>query len=345
MNRLILLLMIFNSYFVFGQNVVEVQRTELSKEFNETVKKAIQYKDSTIYKKIENFENGLKIAKSRYEKYRIIFNSLGQRYTSTKQYDKAIDLWIAANKEGIFFPFDLNDKDDLPYLQKYIDNKRFRDFLLVNDRLRDSANINSKTEYFVNLPVNYSPHVKYPLIIVMHGGSGNNINAYYDWESKEINKDFISVYPRGKEMEGSHSSRYGQSGITDINEIYQQVIKKYSIDTLKIILAGQSLGGHLAIRLSYNTIPARGLLLAFPVKPVDFDYKKAIEFKKRNFKIVMVCGERDDDFFPGQQEMSNILDSAKVENRFIKYPELGHGFPKDFSEQIAKGLQYLLTNE
>ena len=85
MNRLILLLMIFNSYFVFGQNVVEVQRTELSKEFNETVKKAIQYKDSTIYKKIENFENGLKIAKSRYEKYRIIFNSLGQRYTSTKQ--------------------------------------------------------------------------------------------------------------------------------------------------------------------------------------------------------------------------------------------------------------------
>ena len=59
MNRLILLLMIFNSYFVFGQNVVEVKRIELSKEFNETAKKAVLYKDSSIYKKIENLENGL----------------------------------------------------------------------------------------------------------------------------------------------------------------------------------------------------------------------------------------------------------------------------------------------
>jgi predicted esterase len=337
--------MICNAYFVLAQNVVEVKRIELSKEFNETLKKAIQYKDSSIYKKIENLENGLINAKSQYEKYRIIVNTLGSYYTLTKQYDKAIDLWFAANEEGLFFPFDLKDKGYLPYIQEYSDNKRFMDFLAMNDTLKKKANANSKMEYFVNLPTNYKTNVKYPLIIVLHGGSGNNNTAYYSWESKTINNTFISVYPQGKEIAGSYASYYGQTGVNDITEVYKQVITKYSVDTSTVILAGQSDGGNFAVRLAYNNIPAKGLLLAFPVKPEDFDYAKASEFKHRNVRIIMICGQKDKEYFPGQQEMSNILDSAKVENRFIKYPDLSHGFPPDFSEQLDKGLQYLIKNE
>ena len=59
----------------------------------------------------------------------------------------------------------------------------------------------------------------------------------------------------------------------------------------------------------------------------------------------MICGEKDKSFFPGQQKMSCILDSAKVENRFIKYPDLDHGFPKDFSDQLDKGLLYLINDK
>ena len=215
----------------------------------------------------------------------------------------------------------------------------------MNDSLKKRANANSETEYFVNLPLNYNVNCKYPLIIVLHGGSGNNNKAFYDWESKMINNDFISVYPRGRTLEGSYTNRYGQTGINDIKEIYQQIIEKYSIDTSLIILAGQSLGGNLAIQLSYNNFPAKGLFLAFPVKPEDFDYKKASELKKKNLKIVMICGQRDNEFFNGQQEMANILDSVKVENRFIKYPDLGHYFPVDFSGQLDNGLQYIINKK
>jgi hypothetical protein len=34
-----------------------------------------------------------------------------------------------------------------------------------------------------------------------------------------------------------------------------------------------------------------------------------------------------------------------MKNRFIKYPDLGHGFPVDFSKQIDKGILFLLRDE
>jgi hypothetical protein len=68
-------------------------------------------------------------------------------------------------------------------------------------------------------------------------------------------------------------------------------------------------------------------------------FELSIEFKKtfENLKLY-----KDERFFPEQQEMSIILDSAKVDNRFMKYPDLDHGFPNDFSEQIDKGLLFLI---
>jgi predicted esterase len=343
MRKFITLLMIINTCIVFGQNVVEVKRIEFSKEFKETGQKARQYQDSSIYKKIENLENGVITAKSKYEKYRIIFNTLGPNYTSTKQYDKAIDLWIAANRDGIFFPFEYIKDNFWPqYISEYSNNKRFEDFLVTNDSLRKSNDSNLKAEYFVNLPDNYNPNMKYPMIIILHGGSGDNYVIFEKWDSKTLKNNFISVYPHGCIAEGSFSFRFGQSGMDDIKEIYKQVISKYSVDTSKIIIAGQSDGGRLSIQLAYNDIHINGLFLAFPVIPNDFNYKNAFDFKNRNTKIVIVCGENDS-FFSSQQQMSEILDSAKVENKFIKYPNLGHYFPPDFSEQLEKGLIYLTT--
>ncbi|UCH15406.1 MAG: dienelactone hydrolase family protein, partial [Bacteroidales bacterium] len=236
------------------------------------------------------------------------------------------------------------DKEFPHFLSEYSDNKRFQDFILLNDSLKISTAENTKAEYFVNLPVNFNPDNKYPLIIVLHGGIGNNNTTYINWDSKKIKSDFISVYPHGRIVRGSYARSYGESGLEDIKEIYKQVASNYPVDTSVVILAGQSAGGDLSLRLAYDDIPAQGLLLAFPVKPKDLDYKKASEFKNKNIRIVMICGEKDQRFFPGQQEMSVILDSAGVENRFIKYPELGHGFPDDFPEQLDKGILYI-TNE
>jgi len=341
MKKLLLILMIINSSLVFSQQVAEVKKIEFSKEFNETRERANQLRDSTIDKKIENLEAGLKMVKNSYERYRIVFNSLGYFYVLTNQYDKAIDLWSAANKEGIFLPFQISKDNVWPsYLSNFSDNKRFETFLKTNDSLRLCAVPTSKAEYFVNLPENYNPQKRYPLIILMHGGCGENFYNYEKWNTEIIRKNFISVFPHGSFPEGSFAYSYGQSGVNDMKEIYHQVIENYPIDSSMVILGGQSYGGELAIRLACDRIPVHGLFLAFPTIPVDFDRTKALVLKKWNAKIVMLCGDKDFSFQRAHQ-MSVTLDSAGVENDFRKYPDLGHDFPADFLEQLGKGMIYL----
>lgn len=203
---------------------------------------------------------------------------------------------------------------------------------------------NAKAEYYVNLPDNYNPEIEYPLIIVLHGGVGNSHSTFTNWNSKIIKKDCISVFPQGRIIKDSYRRRYGSKGIEDITEIYKQVIDKYPVDTSKVILAGQSLGGFLSLQLAYEHIHTCGLFLAFTVRPKDFDFEKAISFKNRHIKIYMICGEKDRMFFPGQKKIAEILSAANVEHTNITYPELGHGFPDDFPEQLDKGIIYL-TNE
>ena len=340
MNKFLIIAFIVCAQQIFGQNTVEVKRVSISNIYKETFENLKLFKDSGFYKGIEIFEKGLAGTTSSYEKYKMILN-LGYLYSATKQYEKSIDMWIMANKEGIFFPFDLNDKGYLPYLQEYSGNKQFQKFMFLNDSIKNLANKNPKAEYFVNLPSDYSANIKYPLIIILHGGIGDNNSTYINWDSKSITSGFISVYPQGRQILGSYARKYGLYGIEDIKEIYYHVISKYPVDTSNVILAGQSAGGELAIRLSYKDIPVRGLLLAFPVKPSDFNVNNAKNLTSRNVKVVMICGEKDNRFFPGQQEISTIMDSVKIEHRFITYPDLGHGFPSDFPDQIDKGLLYL----
>ena len=344
MYKPVLIIMIFCTHLISAQDIVEVSKREFSPVFGETFEHLRSFQDSGLNKPIEILETGLHDATIDYERYGMIRN-LGALYTAVKQYDKAIELWTAANREGLFLPFIFGERTEPEYLSEYADNKKFLDFIKRNEELRNIANTNAQVEYFVNLPEGYSPGRQYPVIFVQHGGHGDHTATSHHWHSAFMQSDFISVFTQGRERVGSFTFRYGKTGTEDIKKVYRQVSARYPVDTSRIILAGQSAGGALSLTLASNEMPTAGSLLAFPVKPGDFDYKKAVELKNNHVRIVMICGEKDKWFFPGQQELSVILDSAGVENRFIKYPDLGHDFPPDFPEQINNGLHYLLKDE
>jgi pimeloyl-ACP methyl ester carboxylesterase len=320
---------------------VEVKQPEFSDEIEILFAEFKTNINSGFYKGIEILEKGLKQAKNDYETYKIALN-LGFLYTRTEQFDKCLDMWTAAGEKGICFNFQPSENPYPPYLSEYKDNKRFTDFIKTNDSLLAEISKKAKAEYFVNLPIGYDKSKKYPVIIILHGGFGSYYKTFEDWQSDVIQNDFISVYPQGREIKGSFVRRYGNSGIDDISEIYGQVLRKYSVDTKSLILAGQSAGGALSLGLVNNDLVTKGLLLAFPVKPGDFDMQKAESLKESSVRVFMICGAQDKNFYPGQLELSSLLDRAKVENKFITYPNLGHGFPNDFRFQIDQGLMFIL---
>ncbi len=325
----------------YSQNVIEVEQPKISDEIEILFAELKANSDAGFYKSIEILEQGLKQAKSDFETYKIVLN-LGFLYTKTEQFDKCLDTWIAANKKGICFNFMVSDNPYPSYLSEYKNNKRFTDFIKRNDSLLVDISKDAKAEYFVNLPAKYDKSQKYPLIIILHGGYGSYYRTFENWQSDLIQDNFISVYPQGREMKASFTRRYGKNGIEDISQIYNQVITKYSVDTTSLILAGQSAGGAMSLGLVNNGLLTKGLLLAFPVKPRSFDIKRAESLKESSVRVVMICGEQDKTFYPGQLELSSLLDSAEVDNKFISYPNLGHGFPDDFKFQIDQGLIFIL---
>jgi dienelactone hydrolase len=341
---IITLLILFLTISSFSQNAIEVDQPELTTEIVNLFAELKSNKDSGFYKSIEILEAGLNRTENNFDTYKISLN-LGFLYTKTEQFDKCLDMWCAANKKGICFNFMLGDNPYPSYLSAYEDNKRFADFIKRNDSLLVEISKNAKAEYFVTLPVNYDKTQKYPMIVILHGGFGNYYRTFEDWQSDLIKNNFIAVYPQGRVVKSSFIRRYGNQGMDDIAMIYNQVIQKYSVDTSSVILAGQSAGGALSLELADNKLKSAGLLLAFPVKPRSFDIQKAERLKEASVRVVMICGEQDKNFYAGQQELSRLLDSAEVENRFIKYSNLGHEFPDDFNIQIDQGLKYILNHE
>lgn len=343
MQKLILISLLFNIATGYSQNVREVPKLEDTGFIDSLFTELSSKRDSGFYAAIEILERGLKCSDTDFEIHKITFN-LGFLYTQTNQLDKCIDMWLSANRQGICYNFHLSDNPSPPFLSSYAGNVRFLEFIQKNDSLINEISKDSETEYFVNLPTGYDKSNRYPLVIVLHGGVGNFYRTFENWQSKTINDKFISVYTQGRNMKDSFFRSYGNEGIEDITEVYSQIINKYSVDTTSVILAGQSAGGALSLELINGHIQARGLLLAFPVKPGDFNISRAQRLKNSSTRIFMICGEQDKIFYPGQLELFTLLDSAKVENRFISYPNLGHGFPDDFNSQIDIGLEFILNN-
>ncbi len=342
MRKLILIGLLFNIVISYSQNVREIPKPEDIGFIDSLFTELSSKRDSGLYTAIDILENGLKNAETDFEIYKITFN-LGALYTLTNQYDKSIDLWLSANKQGICYDFQIKENTHPTYLSAYKDNQRFFDFIRKNDSLKNVISLNSQTEYFVNLPIGYDKSKKYPLAIILHGGVGNFYNTFENWQSEDFKTKFITVYPQGREVRGTFDRSYGNYGIEDVLEVYNQIIRKYSIDTTSIILGGQSAGGALSLELVNGRIQANGLLLAFPVKPNDFDISTAQKMSEYSTRVYMICGEQDKHFYPGQLELSYLLDSANVENRVTKYPDLGHDFPLDFKSQIDLGIKFILN--
>ena len=341
MHKLFILVLFFNVTVCYPQSVLEADKPFITGDLGMLFSALEANRDSGFYKAIEILENGLNNAKTNYEIYRIAVN-LGFLYTKTGQFDKCLDMFDAANRKGICFDFYPGNNPFPPYLSDYKENKRFAGFMIINDSLREVLSANTQAEYFVALPAGYDKSEKYPLLIVLHGGLGNYYGIYENWQSDLVRKSFITVYIQGRELKGSFTFSYGNNGMDDVTKVYHEVIEKYPADTTSVILAGQSAGAELALNLTNSRIPAKGLFLAFPVKPADFDIYRAQMLKKAAVKTYMIFGEQDRQFYPGQSELSNLLDSAKVKNRVIKYPDLGHDFPDDFDKQLDIGLTFLL---
>jgi polyhydroxybutyrate depolymerase len=120
--------------------------------------------------------------------------------------------------------------------------------------------------FYVTLPDTYTKNQPYPMVLILHGGSGSAINVMKDtsWDVLAKGKNFIAVFPEGtpvkdpktgKEIPNRYSWNDGsvRNNADDVQFVRQLVSflqERYTIDTNRIYATGFSNGGAMTFRLA-----------------------------------------------------------------------------------------------
>ena len=110
-------------------------------------------------------------------------------------------------------------------------------------------------------------------------------------------------------------------------------------------MAGPSAGGYRSLSLGLNDeIPAKGLLLSFAVNPSVWDSTLYLKSAERGLKVALLCGENDW-AIKQQKKLGYWFDKYGIKNRFVIFPEEGHGFPENWTYYLDTSLDFILKED
>ncbi len=114
-------------------------------------------------------------------------------------------------------------------------------------------------EFIIHLPTSYAPDKKFPLVLIFHGGGGNNkqMQGYMGMDSIANKENFICVYPQGINKQWNDGREFktaisANDDVKFISVLLDTLIKNYAVDRSRIFSTGISNGAFFSIYLSYT---------------------------------------------------------------------------------------------
>jgi predicted esterase len=335
-------ILVVSSLTLYAQDVVEIKCPEFSNAYLRNIKQINEIETKNPKKAIRLLEDLLKKEIKPFEECDIMFARLPPLYAEQKEYDKCLNIWSDAQAKGYFHSFYPGADPTPEYLNEIGNKELVQKIIDKNKELSEKFGNKSNAEYFVKTPKNYSPKNKYPLMIIFHGGFGSHMSMYEFWTSPRMQSEYIVVYFQGTIPGGTFRRRFDSANYSkQFQNAFSQIKEKYAVDTLRIILGGPSAGGMISVQEAMkNTVPVKGFILAFPVKPRGLDSNNVKDMVRRGVRGAIIAGENDW-ALKGQKEMGVIFDKYGLEHRFLVFPEVGHDIPPEFGKHIDRSLDFI----
>ena len=195
----------------------------------------------------------------------------------------------------------------------------------------------SRGGFSLYVPEYYSPERAWPLVMALHGGSGNGRNFLWSWLRDARSHGAILVAPTAT---GSTWALMGEDTDTDnLGRILDSVRSRFNIDPGRLLLSGMSDGGTFC----YVT----GLESASPfthLAPVAATFhplmaEMADATRLRGLPIHIVHG-RLDWMFPVQvaRQTSELLSAAGAHVTYREIDDLSHCYPREINGAILDWL-------
>lgn len=264
---------------------------------------------------------------------------LGILYARTGKDSKALNIWEHGHKNGYYYG--LNNR---AYREHFKGNEKFEVIAKTDSQIGKKLDSLSHMEYELVKPQNFSEDKKYPVIFIFHGNSRNIEKAKETWTSEVLENEFIVVYLQSYIHFNSLGYRWSfrdKKTETQLRKIYDDIMQYNFTDHDKIIFAGMSAGGIVALDYAFsNSFSCSGLLLNCPVVP-NIEDKMVQDFVSSDKEIVIISGETDF-ALEKQQDLISRLKDLNGKAEIIIIPEMGHNFPDNFSNLLDEYLKSLM---
>jgi phospholipase/carboxylesterase len=196
----------------------------------------------------------------------------------------------------------------------------------------------SRGGFSLYVPENYSPDRAWPLVMALHGGSGNGRGFLWSWLRDARSHGAILVAPTAT---GKTWALMGEDTDTpNLVRILEQVRRRWNVDSSRLLLTGMSDGGTFC----YVT----GLESASPfthLAPVAATFHSlmaelADAERLRGLPVYLVHGLLDW-MFPVQvaRQTHELLSAAGAEVTYRELDDLSHCYPREINAPILAWLR------
>ena len=183
------------------------------------------------------------------------------------------------------------------------------------------------------VPETYDPAKSCPLVVAMHGGSGNGAAFLWSWVREARTRGFIVIAPTAKG--GTWSMMEPEVDGPNIDRVVDQAASDWNIDPTKMLLTGMSDGGTftyvLGLRSGCRFTHLAPVSAAFHPMMMTF----ADPERLRGLPIRVVHGAQDWMFPPEMaQGAERALQQAGAAVTYREIPDLSHTYPRDENAAI-----------
>lgn len=202
-----------------------------------------------------------------------------------------------------------------------------------------------KVQYEVVKPKGFSPETKYPLLLLLHGRGGNLKSSRERWKTEELTNQFLIAFVQSSQAMfwlDCYSWDDSQTGRKDIKQVYEDITGSYPVDKDRVIIAGMSAGGKMAIDTALNgIIPVKGFIACCPPKPEGFNKEIVQKSARRGIRGTIIAGERDSHLVGAAREMAAVFKENKLPHRLVIIPGMGHAVPEDSQRRLKAAIAHI----
>jgi phospholipase/carboxylesterase len=203
--------------------------------------------------------------------------------------------------------------------------------------MHDNNEPGSRGGFSLYVPEYYSSDRTWPLVMALHGGSGNGRNFLWSWLRDARSFGAILIAPTAT---GSTWALMGQdTDSPNLMRILETARSRYNIDPKRLLLTGMSDGGTFCYvsGLESNSPFTHLAPVAATFHPLMAEMADAERL--RGLPIFQVHG-RLDWMFPVQvaRQTHGLLSSAGADVNYREIDDLSHTYPREINAQMLKWL-------